>query len=178
MIITISGPAGSGKSTVSKIVAKKLGMKHYSVGEFRRQMAKRMGITLAELNKLGESQDFTDREADKFQEELGKKEDNFVIDGRTSFHFIPHSIKVHLTADPMVRAERVFKDEKRMEKFGGLADAVREVLERDASDRKRYEKYYGLDVADEMHYDLVVDTSRITSEQAADRIISFVKNRG
>ncbi|MFH1364907.1 MAG: AAA family ATPase, partial [Candidatus Aenigmatarchaeota archaeon] len=89
MIISICGISGSGKSTISKLLAERLGYKHYSIGEIRRKMAVDRGMTLAELNKLGEKEDFTDKEVDKFQEELGKKEDNFVIDGRTSFHFIP-----------------------------------------------------------------------------------------
>ena len=34
MIIAISGKAGSGKSTIAKLVAKKLGLKHFSSGDF------------------------------------------------------------------------------------------------------------------------------------------------
>ena len=41
MKITISGPIGSGKSTVSKILAAKLGYKHYSIGGFMRDIAKK-----------------------------------------------------------------------------------------------------------------------------------------
>ena len=46
MIITISGIAGSGKSTVAKLLAKKLNCKHYSVGDFMRQIAKEKNIPL------------------------------------------------------------------------------------------------------------------------------------
>ena len=51
MIITISGTPGSGKSTVAKMIATKLGFKHYSTGDFMRQMAKERGISLEELSK-------------------------------------------------------------------------------------------------------------------------------
>jgi len=35
MIITIAGEGGSGKSTVARILAKKLDYKHYSTGDLR-----------------------------------------------------------------------------------------------------------------------------------------------
>ncbi len=54
MIITISGKAGSGKSTIAKQLAKKLGLKHYSTGDFMRQMAKDKGVSLLELSRIAE----------------------------------------------------------------------------------------------------------------------------
>ena len=96
MIITISGQAGSGKSTVASLVSKALHFKHYSIGDMRRKMAEERGLTLTQLNKLGETQDFTDREVDDFQRRIGQEEDDFAIDGRTSWYFIPHSIAIYL----------------------------------------------------------------------------------
>ena len=61
MIITISGSAGSGKSTIVVMISKKLNIKRYSVGDFRRNLAKEKNITLEQLNKIGEKEDFTDR---------------------------------------------------------------------------------------------------------------------
>lgn len=57
-----------------------------------RHSAKR-GMTLAEYNKLGETDPSTDIEVDEYQKKLGETEDNFIIEGRTSWHFIPHSLK-------------------------------------------------------------------------------------
>ena len=54
MIITLSGMPGSGKSTVAKILSKKLRMSRYYMGGIRREMARKMGLTIDELNKLGE----------------------------------------------------------------------------------------------------------------------------
>ncbi len=174
MIITIGGQAGSGKSSVSRELARRLGYRHYSAGEIRRKMAEKRGLTLAELNKLGEKKDFTDREVDKFQEELGKKEDNFVIDGRLCFHFIPHSVKIYLKADLDVRAERVFRDERIAEKFENIEDAKNSLREREKSDSKRYRKYYNLDCSDEQQYDLVIDTTHISVKDVVERILEFL----
>lgn len=177
MIISICGISGSGKSTISKLLAERLGYKHYSIGEIRRKMAVDRGMTLAELNKLGEKEDFTDKEVDKFQEELGKKEDNFVIDGRTSFHFIPHSFKILLKADLDTRAKRTYKDERVSEKFEDLEDTKKNLKKRDESDVFRYNKYYGLNHLEDKHYDLVVENTG-TTDETIEKIINVLKEKG
>jgi len=175
MIITICGPAGSGKSTVSKKLAQKLGYKHYSIGDLRRKMASERGMTLAELNKLGEEEEFTDKEVDEFQARLGKKEDNFVIDGRTSWYFIPNSIKVYLDASLDVRTERMLRDERVSEKFNDLKEAKQGVIERDKSDVTRYIKYYNLDVHNLSNFDLVIDTGDNTEEDTVNEIVEYLE---
>lgn len=177
MIVTISGQAGSGKSTVAGILAKRLGYKHYSVGNLRRRMAEERGLTLAELNRLGESKDFTDRDVDEYQRKLGEKEDNFVIDGRLSFHFIPDSVKVYLDADLKERARRVFRDERTAEGFKSLGEVEKALEERERSDSFRYKKYYGVDCFDKGNYDLAVDTTRISAEKVAEKIMDFLGKR-
>lgn len=51
MVIAIDGPAGSGKSTVAKIVASRLGLTFMNTGSFYR------GVTLALLRSLGSELD-------------------------------------------------------------------------------------------------------------------------
>jgi CMP/dCMP kinase len=175
MIITIGGQAGSGKSSVGELLAKRLGYRYWSMGDIRREMARKRGMTLREFNKLGEREDFTDKEVDEFQRELGKK-DNLVINGRTSYYFVPGSVKICLIANPDERAMRVFRDKDRQnETFGNLEDAKEKVLERDRSDTMRYRKIYGIDVSDRKNYDYVVDTSNLPVEQVVERIIGLLK---
>ena len=66
MIITISGKAGSGKSTIAKELAKKLKLKHYSIGDLMRQIAKEKNISLIELSKLAEKDNSIDKELDNW----------------------------------------------------------------------------------------------------------------
>lgn len=176
MIISLAGMPGSGKSSVSKILSKKLGYKHYSAGDFRRQMAKKKGISLAELNKIGEKEIFTDKQVDDFQKELGKHEDNFVIDGRLSWYFIKNSVRIFLDAKPGVRAQRIFQDGRKEEKFATIEEAKKAIAERVKSDKKRYKKYYGLDSYDKKNFHFVIDTTKISAEQVADEIIKLTKN--
>lgn len=180
MIITISGLPGSGKSTVGKMLAKKLGYEYFSVGDLRGQMALKHGLTLDELNKLGETEDWTDREADATQAEMGRTKDNIIFEGRMSWHAIPHSFKIFLTVDMAEAAKRVWHsldnrpDEK---KPASLAKTQHLLAERLASDKKRYLQYYGVDYTDPKNFDLVIDTTSTVQEKVTQLILDKIQSK-
>jgi len=178
MIITIAGKAGAGKSTVAKIIARKLGFEHYSTGDFMRDMAEDSKIDILELSKRAEKDRSIDEELDRRQIELGKKEDNFVIDGRLSWHFIPDSIKVFIDADFDVRAKRIYHDSIRKEHNVSLETAKKNLKKREDSELKRYREYYNLNPHEHSNYDIVVDSSNLDQFQVADKILEFVKKKG
>jgi len=174
MIITISGNAGSGKSTVAKLVAKKLKMKHFSTGDFMRQIAKEKGITLLELSKLAEKDKEIDKLLDRRQAEFGKKENNFVIDSRLGFHFIPKSIKIFLKASLDVRAQRILKDKRG---YKDIEKLKQNIVKREGSEARRYNEYYQIpDYSDSIYYHLVVDTDNLDINGVVDEIINFVES--
>ncbi len=183
MIITISGMPGSGKSTVADILAKRLGYRRYYIGGMRREMARKHGITLDELNRIGEKEEWTDREVDEYQRRLGEKEDNVVIEGRTSFFLVKGSVDIFLDVDLEVGARRILKDlkedsEKRNEgHFETLDDVLEGLKRRISSDSRRYRKYYGMDVTDRSHYDLVIDTTNLGIDDVVERIMEFIRNK-
>ena len=178
MRITISGKAGSGKSTVAKLLSKKLNLRHYSIGDLMRVMATERGISLLELNKLAEKDKSIDFELDNRLKELGKKKDNFVVDGRLTAFFIPNAeIKVFLDADDEVRAERILKDKRQHEKSKNLKDAINNIKKREESEKKRYQKYYGVDYLNKKLYNYVIDTTKLNPNQVVERISGFVKKR-
>src|SRR3989338_3822519 len=108
MRITISGKAGTGKSTVARLLSEKLGLRHYSIGDLMRAMAAEKGISLLELNRLAETDKSIDFELDNKLKELGKEKDDFVVDGRLTAFFVPHAeVRVFLDADDNVRAETI-----------------------------------------------------------------------
>lgn len=182
MIITLSGTAGSGKSTVARLIAKKLNLKHYSTGDFMREIAKERNLSLEDLGKIAEGDRSIDAKLDQRQISLGKTEDNFIIDGRLSFLFIPHSIKIFLDADLKTRAQRIWQDIKvknlrKEEKGETLREIIEETKKREESERLRYQKYYQINPYQKKHYDLIIDTAHLTAQQAADKIIEFVKEK-
>jgi predicted cytidylate kinase len=164
MIITINGTPGSGKSTIAKYLEKKLKLKHYSMGDLRRKMALERGMTIDELNRLGEKEAWTDKDADNYQKKLGEKEDNFIIDGRLSWFFIPKSIKVLVKADLKRAAERIFLAKRSSEKkYRKVSEVLKEIRERIKSDVRRYKKYYRInDIYGIKNYDIIIDTSYLT----------------
>ena len=64
MIISIGGVPGSGKTSVAKILGQRLSMAFYSMGGLRAKMATERGLTIDELNALGEKDRTTDTSVD------------------------------------------------------------------------------------------------------------------
>ncbi len=174
MRITISGKPGAGKSTVAKILASTLGLQHYSNGDFMRDIAKRRGLTFIELTKIAETDKSVDDELDHRYFEL-RKEDNFVIDSRLGFHFIPDSIKVFIDVDTKKGAERISKDKRPGQSAASIEEMQAQLQRIIASERIRYKQYYNLDIDDMKNYDLVIDSSNISAEKVAEKIIKFIK---
>ncbi len=182
MIITIAGAPGSGKSTVAKLLAERLGYEYISVGNVRRKMAEERGMTLEAFNKLGETEEFTDREVDVYQKKLGETKDKLVIEGRTGWYFIPNSYKIFLDVDLKTAAERIFEDiknEKRPQEkgFATLDEVVESLKKRMKSDSFRYKRYYGqhCDYLNKKNYDLVVDTTKKNPKEIVDYIVKNIK---
>ncbi len=173
--ITISGEAGSGKSTVADSIANKLKLKRYSTGDYMRTMAAARGVTIIELNKIGERDSSIDKELDNWQKRLEKKKgEAFVLDSRLGFHFIPSSIKIFLHADLEVRSKRIYNDQRFVEENSTLKKTIANIKKRQSLERKRYMEKYGVDYLDFSMYDFVLDTTDMTPEQVAKKIILYV----
>lgn len=183
MIISIAGAEGAGKSTIAKMLSAELGWPRYYIGGIRREKARERGLTLAEYNKLGESDPSTDLEVDEYQKKLGETQDNFIIEGRTSWHFIPQSFKIFLGVKIDEAAKRIFaalqENQERNEDSGmnSLADVLESLKKRRESDKKRYQQYFKIDVFDLSHFDYVLDTTNLTVEEVFGRVLGVVREK-
>ena len=178
MRITISGKAGSGKSTVAKLLSERLKLKQYSIGDLMRAMAADKGITLLELNKLAENDKSIDFELDNKLKELGKTKDNFVVDGRLAAFFVPHAdVRVFLETDDEVRAKRIMQDKRQHESSESLTETINNIRKREGSEKKRYKKYYGIDYSDKKLYNFIIDTTNLAPNVVVGRIIEFVEGK-
>ena len=182
MILTISGLSGSGKSTLAKNLAKELGLKHYSAGGLLREISEKRGLTLMQLHDLMEKDKSIDLELDKKTAELGKKEDNFVIDGRVAWHFIPNSVKIFVKIDLRTAAERIFEDIKKgkeerqhEQEHKSLEQTMEKMKQRNEMNGRRYEKLYGINYLDEKNYDLVLDTTKASREETLERALEKIR---
>lgn len=183
MIITLSGLPGSGKTTIAAMLAERLGVPWYSMGDLRGKMARERGITIDQLNAIGESEAFTDKEVDDYQARLGKSGEPFVIDGRLSWHFIPHAFKAFLSVDPAEGARRVFEAQQSHARedertYSSVEEAEAALRARTESDQRRYEKYYGLDIFKKGNYDLWIDTSHLNPQQIVEAVLAGAEAKG
>lgn len=176
MIITITGYPGSGKSTLGKGIAKALGLKHYSAGDFLREIAKERGVSLMQLHKDMEKDKSVDDAIDKRNIRLGREEDQFVIDSRLAWHFIPKSIKMFVKVDLAKAAERIFKDKRHGEDENvSVAKTEQNMRRRMQMNQARYKRLYGIDYLDESNYDIVVDTTESGIDETREIVLKKIR---
>jgi cytidylate kinase len=166
--ITITGDPGSGKTTFARNVAERTGFKLITTGNMFRALAKKKGITVADLNELAETQKEIDREVDDYIRSLNNEPENLVLDSRMAWHFIHNALKVRLTIDQEVAVERIYNDKERArswdDHFPDLETAMKEIQRRKDSEVNRYRSLYGVDIGDDNNFDLVINTSHKSQE--------------
>lgn len=180
MIITICGDLGSGKSTVAKILASRLGFKRKSVGDLMGELAMKKGMTLLEFHKIAqEDGGEIDKILDGEQIKLNNSKENLIFDSRLGWHFIPNSFKIYLKVDIDEAARRIFNDNREDEKENISLEATKEgIIKRKELENYRYKKHYNLDrYDDEKNFDIVVDTTNITAEEVAEKILKKINEK-
>ena len=173
MRVSISGPPGSGKTTMANIVSESLHLKLILTGQVFRDQAKKAGLDVHSYNNLAEKDKSIDEKLDAEILRLAKASENVLVEGRLAGHILHGSkvqaFKVFVTAPARVRAERIAKREST--KWEHEMDKL---ASRELSEKKRYRDFYGIDVEDMSIYDLVIDSERITAEEAARIVIDEV----
>lgn len=172
--VSIAGHVGSGKSTVSHLVAESLGWRRVSTGAMFRDIAARHGMTVLEMNRHAESNREIDDEVDGHLRSLAKSDEPLVIDSRMAWHFVPDSFKVYLVVDPLVGARRVKGAGRVDETYASLEEAAAANDARQAAEAERYHDLYGVERDRWHNYDLIIETTDVTPEQVADLIVSTV----
>jgi len=160
VVITISGPHGTGKSTYARHIASKLGLRHVSAGSLFRKIASEKGLSLKELSEMCEKDDEIDREIDERSKDM-MKEGDVLVDAQLSGHLACgiDSFKIYLKAPLQVRVERIAKrDRKDVQEVRG------ETLSREISEKRRFKQFYGFDLDDLSIYDLIFNTALMPLE--------------
>ena len=199
-VVAIDGPAGSGKSSVSKEVAKRLGFTHIDTGAMYRAVtlyALRLGIDLDDENAYsfindlsiiykegktflnGEdvskeirSQEVTNHASQPARESL--KIGKVIMDGRDIGTVVaPNAdLKVFLTASAEVRAERRCKENELKGIESNYDVILKEIIERDRKDSTR--KIAPLKQANDA---ILVDTTNLSIEEVINKIIDLINER-
>ncbi|MDL2228758.1 AAA family ATPase [Treponema sp. OttesenSCG-928-L16] len=169
--IAISGKSGCGNTTVSRIVAERLGLRF--INFTFRSLAQEKNISLEEVLALAAKDDWWDREVDSRQTALAREEGGCVLGSRLAIWMLEEAdLKVYLTARPEIRVQRIVGRE------GGDCAAVEAfTAERDRQDHERYLRIYNIDNDDYFFADLVVDTDELFPEKIASIIIETLKEK-
>lgn len=173
MLITVSGPAGVGKSTTATALADALEYDHVSGGDIFRSLADERGLSLLEFNQLAEEDDQIDRDLDRRLRELASDRDDLVIESRLAGWMAGEhaDFRVWLDAPPSVRAARIADREGK-----SVEQARSETQARAESEALRYREIYGIDIEDRSIYDLSINTARLEPAGIVETIGTFIES--
>lgn len=179
MKIAINGSLGSGKSTVARMLADRLGCRYVSTGAWFREMALARGVTVGELNVMAENDASIDEHIDSRLKALNDSDESWVIDSRMAPFFIRGAVRIRLSVSDEEGARRIYADAARgvTECFSSCGEALVGYRQRARSELARYKEIYGVDISDETHYDLVIDTSHLNQEEVLDEILAYLQPR-
>ena len=169
--VTVGGLAGTGSSTLSRLLADRLGLTYEYAGAIFRAEAARRGLSVEEFNVLCESDPAVDRSLDQRQLEL-LRAGGLLLEGRMAGWLahddgLDHVLRVWVVCDDDERFRRLGQRD------GGPADDVRaRTLAREASEMDRFRRFHGADVLDRSVYDLVLDSTSTSPESLVEQVVA------
>ena len=176
-VIVVSGPPGSGSTSVAKELAKRLHFSYFVPGRLHKKLGKSKKESEAALEgwhtKKGISRK-THEERDRLQLKKAKK-GNIVICGKLSIHFLKDvsDCKIWLDVPLNARAKRTAERDRI-----SVKEAMEQIRKRQAIERKEWKKIYGFDYFyQEKIADFVIDSSGLTLKQTVERILKFIRSK-
>jgi cytidylate kinase len=175
MLITISGLHGTGKSTVGKIVSKKLDLDYYSTGQAFRELAEEKGMSLKEFNKYVEDHPEIDNTLDEKVIKKAQNQDDIIIDSQIGGYLLKDiaDFKILLKCPLEIRVKRMVERDK-----SSFKEKLEETKSRERSEMERFKELYNIDLRDESKqrelYDIIVNTENLTIKEVVDEILSKI----
>jgi len=171
IVIAVSGPPGSGKTTLAQNLARILGLRYFSTGAIFRRLAKEKGIPLEELSRIAETDYSIDRYIDSQAINEARK-GRVVLDGHLTAWIARDyaDLLIYVTAPLEIRIQRIAERENRP-----FQEVLRETLIREKSEKKRYKDIYGIDVNDLSIFDLIINNKRLNSQETLNIALEAVK---
>jgi CMP/dCMP kinase len=172
VLVTISGPPGSGTSTVARLVATQLHLEHVDGGTVFRAMAAERDLDIGAFSEVAEADPRIDVELDTRLAAVAHAGD-VVLESRLAAWIARNegveATTVWIDGDEDVRATRVAGRERIAVSQALEANRVRE-----ASERLRYLTLYGIDLEDRSVYSLIIDSTDASPDEVAESIVTQV----
>jgi cytidylate kinase len=169
--VTIFGLAGTGTTTVGKLLAARLKAPFLSSGVMFRAKAAELRLSLYEFVELCNKDDSYNRALDTEVERYGKANNHFVFESRLAWHFIPDSFKVKIICDLKTRIERVARRDNE-----SFEEKKKKTLFREEAGRQQYKACYNIiDFAPDTAFNLVLDSSKTTPEALVEEILMHIQ---
>jgi cytidylate kinase len=169
--ITVGGLAGTGSSTLSRLLASRLGLAYEYAGGIFRAEASRRGLTVEEFNALCEADPAVDRTLDERQLEL-LRAGGLLLEGRmagwlAARHGLDDVMTVWVVCDDEERFRRL-----RARDGGSEHEVMERTLTREASEQDRFRRFHGADILDPTLYDLVLDSTSTSPEDLVVEVVA------
>lgn len=165
--VAISGDIGTGKSTLVRRLAEKLGWKYLHTGEFFRKWHKEHNVPLEASEKIPEE---LDKEIDMGYQEKMRTEENTIFESHLAgwlAHDVPGVFKVLCTTQYEVAMERAAKRDG-----VSIEEAKVKAKERADSLKEKFRRLYGVeDRFDPKYFDLIIDTTNVTPDQVLEMVL-------
>jgi cytidylate kinase len=171
-VIAIAGPHGTGKSTYARALAEALGLRYVSAGGIFRELAKKNHLSLEAFGQRAANDPTIDRMIDDRTKEVAR-EGRVVIEAQLAAWMARElaDLKMLLTAPDSVRFKRI------AERDGiTIEEAQRQTEARELIQKRRYMRYYDIDVSDLSIYDLKIDTSLHPIEKTKEIVIEAARS--
>ena len=155
--VTISGPPGSGTSTLVSRIASSRGWSSLNGGDVFREEARTRGLTVEQLSSDAKEDLDVDRSLDSLlQQRMSSHDSPEIIESRLSgwwaYKNSLNCLRVWVNVSEQERAKRIQKREG-----GDFGDCLRKSQNRQRDDKERYSILYGINLDDMSPYNLVVD---------------------
>lgn len=181
-VICISGMAGTGKSTLSRKLAERYGLRYYCGGDALKDLAKQKGYHVS-MEGWWESPEglkfLKERVNDpKFDKTVDDKllenarQGNVLLDSWTMPWLLNRGFKIWLAASFEKRATRVAQRDNMT-----VEEAYKMLEEKEANTKAIYKSLYGFSLGDDLTpFDFILDTDNLSASEVFEVLCRVIDN--
>ncbi|MBR79578.1 MAG: cytidylate kinase [Euryarchaeota archaeon] len=171
-MVTISGPPGSGTSTLVSKLSESLDWDSINGGEVFREEASTRSLSVEELSAQAKKDLDVDRELDKLlQSRMTSEECPEIVESRLSGWWAHKNdidcLRVWVQVSDHERARRI-----QMREGGSIDECLERSRQRQSDDMDRYMELYGINLDDMSPYNLVIDADEKDENEVFEIVVN------